>query len=341
MSLAQLSRLVLRSPAQVAASLPALIGFTPVESLVVIMLEDDTIEVTMRVDLPDEWDEAASHVTSTATRIGVDSVVVVVCSDNPGGWTESMCGVKTLMAELERSGVQVQDALYVQDNLYWSYVHGTPDSKGAVFFPQDSPLPLTAVETRKSVTAHYDLRPGEIPSDAVYATAATHLDGCQLERAEQALKALAQLGTRPVSQDKALLLATVQLAAQDLGVRDWLLSNAVQPGCEQFIEALAQVALTATDALRPRVSGLAAAALLATNPSTVPASCLLEHAGEDSLGELVRRSIAYGLHPKEIRETFISALPQTTTQLETKEQVDDGNQEQSIGSSHKRVQSVS
>ena len=68
----------------------------------------------------------------------------------------------------------------------------------------------------------------------------------------------------------------------------------------------------------PRICGAGTAALAALNGSTVPASTLIVHAGDDSLAELVRRGITRGLNPNALREVFTSALGLVEAQLNEK-----------------------
>lgn len=117
-----------------------------------------------------------------------------------------------------------------------------------------------------------------------------------------------------------LLRATIQLAVQNVTARDFVLSNiALTTKPATLIAALVDCALTATPDLSQRMCGLAAAGLAACEPSTVPASCMVELAGDDSLAELVRQALPNGIHPDVIREVFTSALPFVLKQIESTE----------------------
>jgi len=65
--------------------------------------------------------------------------------------------------------------------------------------------------------------------------------------------------------------------------------------------------------------GTAAAVLAATQCSTVPASCLAELAGNDSLANLVKEGIRGGFPPASLNEIFRDALPVVIRQLATED----------------------
>lgn len=314
MSITQLSKRVLQGPAQVAASLPALIGFTPAESVVVILTRSGAIEVTMRLDLSDDWAVAARHIVDTAARIGIDGAVIAVCTDSASGWSGNRPGVMLTTDLLTDAGVVVTDALLIQENRYWSYVRDNDGAQGAVFFPEDSPLLLPVEESREVIVSRYALRPEQVPSDAACAAAQRYLNGSLQQRCQRAREALEQLTEQQrvgVNVGADLLRATIQVAIQDVKVRDWLLAGVVaDQGRSGLAETLADVALSTTGDLASRACGAAAAALAATNASTIPAACLAELAGEDSLAEVVHRAISSGINPKDIQAMFSAALPE-------------------------------
>ena len=335
MSLAQLSKAVLRSPAQVAASLPALMGFTPAESLVVVMTKSGEIEVTMRIDLPEDWNEAAHHVADTAARIGVDGAILAVCTDHESGWAVNSAGVGRTMELLSQAGVNVADALLIRGNRFWSFLHDDVASLGAVFFVEDSPLPQPVEESREDISARYAPRPSQIPSEAAYAAAQGHVNGSRLDvalRAREALDELSEQQRIGVNCGADLLRATIQLALQNVTVRDWLLANVVADEDQRALaEALADVALTATSDLAPRACGAAAAALAATSASTIPAGCLADQAGEDSLADVTYRAISGGINPEQIQLMLAGALPELDEAIRKEETPDDATHQDEGG----------
>lgn len=68
-------------PEDLLALIPYLLGFQPVESLVIVMVRDQRVVLTGRIDLPqvaDEVDHVAAHFTEVADRHNVDTCVAAV-----------------------------------------------------------------------------------------------------------------------------------------------------------------------------------------------------------------------------------------------------------------------
>ena len=83
---------------------------------------------------------------------------------------------------------------------------------------------------------------------------------------------------------------------------------AVDPPDRAAIETLVQIALSAPDDLRPRLAGAAAAVTYAVGDNPVAVWALLDHAGDDSLAQLVAASIDTCTPPDVLREVFADAL---------------------------------
>lgn len=66
MSVIHEDKLVLSNPMQFAASFSTLVGFTPKESLVVVMFQQGQVSVTMRTDLPTSGQVDSVHIATTA-----------------------------------------------------------------------------------------------------------------------------------------------------------------------------------------------------------------------------------------------------------------------------------
>ena len=134
----------LRSPAQIAAAIPYLVGFHPQESLVVVGLQGDprTVCLTLRVDLPSVEDRGdlcvtlAAHLRHAAAR----TAIAVVFSEQHGEQPEA--GLIAAVEEaLEDEDLVLGDALWVRSGRWWSYrcrdsgccpPAGTPVDTGSV-----------------------------------------------------------------------------------------------------------------------------------------------------------------------------------------------------------------
>lgn len=149
---------MLRSPGAVAASLPALVGFTPTQSLVAVLLVDQQVIVTVRCDLSSELMQAWPYLASAAAKVQADEVILAVCCPRGSdaltdadvradqdvraeedvladeGVTSSCSGfpypdgfpyqhgVDALRAAFEDAGITVRDVLLLDSDRYWSYL---------------------------------------------------------------------------------------------------------------------------------------------------------------------------------------------------------------------------
>ncbi len=113
----------LRSPAEVVASLPLTLGFTPAESLVLLCLHEPRgrLGLTLRLDLPDPSQEQrlVADVVSRFERAQATRLLVVVYSDQPD--VDGGRAWESLVAALARD-CPVVDALLVRDGRFWSYL---------------------------------------------------------------------------------------------------------------------------------------------------------------------------------------------------------------------------
>ena len=324
MSVIHEDKLVLSDPMQFAASLSTLVGFTPKESLVVVMFQQGQVIVTMRTDLPVSGRVDSVHIATTAKNLKADVVLLAFCTD-----TQELADVHSELATLTNAfsdiGVDVGEAIFVAGNRYWSLLQPlSENSEGTVFASVHSPLGQPLAGSREDIASRYVPRPTDQPTDMAYQAAKAQLDVPVRQKCERAWEVLNDLATALEREGNGhgrdLLRATIQLAVQDLRARDFVLSNvALATTPAPLIAALVDCALTVTPELSERICGLAAAGLAACEPSTIPASCMVELAGDDSLAELVRQALPNGIHPDVIREVFTSALPFVLEQIESTE----------------------
>ena len=124
-------RIRLRSPAEIAAAVPHLVGFRPERSLVVIALQGprSQIALTMRFDLPPARYDAliAREVAARVAHVQADSAVVVCY---PGRATVAALPRRPLVTAIDRHlggrGVTLTDALCVREDRYRSYLCTDP-----------------------------------------------------------------------------------------------------------------------------------------------------------------------------------------------------------------------
>jgi hypothetical protein len=137
-------------PASMIAALPAVLGFVPEHSLVLVTLECGELGCVMRVDLTEQLVESLEHLADVAAASGPDAAIAVVVDED--GASCRMCvdehhELMTTLAEvLDARGVELL-ASYVVDRLEaggrW---HRPADSTaGTIEDPMSSPMAAAAV----------------------------------------------------------------------------------------------------------------------------------------------------------------------------------------------------
>jgi hypothetical protein len=114
-----LPKISLRSPADMLAAIPYLLGFHPVDSLVVLGLRAAEVTFQARVDLPAASDALpfARHIAAIVKRQRVTRALITGYGVEPIV-TPAVRGVRT---ELLRRRIDVPEALRVTDGRYFSY----------------------------------------------------------------------------------------------------------------------------------------------------------------------------------------------------------------------------
>jgi hypothetical protein len=131
------------------AIIPGLLGFHPVNSLVVVGAGPPRgrIRVAFRYDLPEPPDpdaaaKIAAHATAVLTRHQL--TVAVVAGYGPGPMVTPIADA--LVAELRRADVTLHDMLRVENGRYWSYSCTDPrccPPEGTPFDPSGHPAAAT------------------------------------------------------------------------------------------------------------------------------------------------------------------------------------------------------
>ncbi|WP_320068275.1 DUF4192 domain-containing protein [Micromonospora sp. RTGN7] len=119
------ARLTVRSPADLIAAVPYLLGFHPADSMVVVALRGRRIVFAARADLPGPGDDPldpAAHLADVIARQGAESATVLGYGDAP----RVTPAVDAVRRSLAAAGLAVLDALRVTDGRYWSYLCDEP-----------------------------------------------------------------------------------------------------------------------------------------------------------------------------------------------------------------------
>ncbi|WP_163698633.1 DUF4192 domain-containing protein [Mycolicibacterium sarraceniae] len=138
-------------PGALIAALPAVLGFVPEESLVLVSLERGEMGAVMRLDLSQALGGDLSHLAELASASGADTMVAVIVDDDGAGCP--MCNQNyrdlcdELTAALSAHGMDLC-AGHIVDRVEaggrWHCVDGC-GSAGAVEDPMASPLAAAAV----------------------------------------------------------------------------------------------------------------------------------------------------------------------------------------------------
>ena len=117
------------SPAAVLAVVPHLLGFVPARSLIVLGAgpPQGRIHVTLRFDLPDPPAAAAASTIAQhaiAVLTSQRQAMAVVIGYGPGHLVTPV--IDLIRAETKQAGLELRDALRVEDGRYWSYLCREP-----------------------------------------------------------------------------------------------------------------------------------------------------------------------------------------------------------------------
>src|SRR4051794_152206 len=141
--------LKVRTPSDLLAAVPYLIGFHPADSVVVVAIADQKVLFAARGDLPppghddDEARRAAVHLAEMVSRQSIDEATVIGYGE-AGRVTPS---VLRIADALRRTSVRVLDVLRVTDGRYWSYLCDEPGccpEDGTPYAPEHSVIAAQA-----------------------------------------------------------------------------------------------------------------------------------------------------------------------------------------------------
>jgi hypothetical protein len=238
----------LNRPGAVIAALPAVLGFVPEKSLVLLSVDAGEMGTVLRVDLSDALADQIGHLAEVAACAGPEAAIaVIVDADGAGCPTcneqyRELCS--TLRSELSDHDISLW-AVHVVDRVAvggrWHCVDGC-GSGGVVDDPGSSPLAVAAVLDGRRLYARRaelqavivpDTRAGSasladlIDEHAALRAQAHHADptACARRDVENAMAAAARVGD---GQELAELeLARIACALADVEVRDTLYALAV------------------------------------------------------------------------------------------------------------------
>lgn len=309
------------NPAALIAALPAVLGFVPEHSLVLVTFEDDELGCVMRVDLTGELDDSLAHLVDVAATNGPDAVVAVIV-DEDGAACRMCLDEHRLLADvlaqyLDDRCVELL-AAYVVDRLadggQWHRVDGEPGA-GEVEDPMSSPMAAAAVlEGRRLYARRAELQ-------AVVAVDPVRAEGLRTTMllaehdgelrpdvdarrdVEHALAVARGLSEGMVPEDDDL--AAVGCAIADTRVRDTLYALAVGREADRAETLWALLARTLPDPWRVEALVLLAFSAYARGDGPLAGVSLeaaLRSDGGHRMAVMLDQALQSGMRPDQIRE---------------------------------------
>ncbi|MBV8927894.1 MAG: DUF4192 domain-containing protein, partial [Mycobacteriaceae bacterium] len=270
---------LLNRPGALIAALPAVLGFVPEESLVLVTVEEGAMGAVMRVDLPKAMAGAARHMADVAAAAGPDAAIAVIVDAEGARCPRCAEDYRDLADELTESlaaqGITMW-AVHVVDRVErggrWHCVDRC-GSAGAVDDPSASPLALAAVlDGRRLYRRRADLEKviavaNPNRNDDLARLIRTHLDACaDLRRVdpdassrgdiEDAIAVACQVVDGHELSDEQL--ARLACALTDIRVRDTLYALAVGENAAQAESLWGTLSRALPDPWRVEALGLLA-----------------------------------------------------------------------------------
>ncbi|SEH83974.1 protein of unknown function [Mycolicibacterium rutilum] len=312
----------LNRPGVLIAALPAVLGFVPENSLVLLTVDRGTLGCVMRVDLPgelDDIDDCIDHVAEVAAAAGPDSAIGVIVDDRgldcPSCADEHRELAATLAERLAEWGVELL-AAHVVDQVAaggrWRCADGCGEG-GVIEDPSASPLAMAAVlDGRRLYARRADLQQVIAVTDpARTAAVADMIDVTGPDRSdadaradiEAAIEAAGRVADGHPLPDKDV--ARLGTALTDLQVRDTLYALAVGESAGQAESLWAELSRRLPEPWR--VEALTLLAFSAYTRGDGPlAGVSLEAAlrcdGTHRMAGMLDRALQAGLRPERIRE---------------------------------------
>ena len=318
----------LNRPSTLIAALPAVLGFVPEKSLVLVTVDRGEMGCVMRVDLSPDLVASLEHIANVAASARPDSAIAVVVDET--GAACRMCNdeyrelAAALTTSLAQRGIELF-AAHVVDRVAvggrWHCADGCGNG-GVVDDPSASPLALAAVldgrrlygrraelqevigvtdsarsaKLESAIRKRAEKRCGAGPSDAVTrsdikdAMAAAARVACGVELSDARLARLASALTDPLVRDTLYALAVGEDAAQAESLWAMLARTLPDPW---RVEALVLLAFSAYARGDGPLAGVSLEAALRCEPT-------------HRMAGMLDTALQSGLRPEQIRELAVT-----------------------------------
>ena len=316
----------LNRPGSLIAALPAVLGFVPEKSLVLVALEDDRMGAVMRADLSDDLESNLGRLAEIASTSGAETVVAVVVDAD--GALCPMCNdghrrlCELLVSALEDNGVSL-NAAYLVDRVAaggtWRCMDGC-GSSGTVEDPAASPLAVAAVlDGRRLYGRREDLHAVVALTHpdraaALTETISVHSAARRIEwqadpdgRARRDIEAAMTLAGRVLAGERPTdtEIAEVASSLTDVAVRDTLYALAVGSEAAAAESLWAFLARTLPDPSRVEALVLLAFSAYARGDGPLAGISLeaaLRADADHRMAGMLDAALQSGMRPEQIRE---------------------------------------
>nr|WP_090274788.1 DUF4192 domain-containing protein [Mycolicibacterium komanii]CRL67731.1 hypothetical protein CPGR_00757 [Mycolicibacterium komanii] len=306
-------------PAVLIAALPAVLGFVPEKSLVLVTVDRGALGCVMRVDLSDELPESVEHIAEVAASARPDAAIAVVVDEDGAGCRLCNDEYRELAAMLASAladrGIELL-AAHVVDRVAaggrWHCADGCGAS-GTVDDPAASPLAMAAVlDGRRLYTRRAELQNVIAVTDPAHADAladrvedacAARSDADPCRDIEAVMAAATRVAEGAELSDETLV--RIAAALTDLQVRDTLYALAVGERAPQAETLWAELSRRLPEQWRAEALVLLAFSAYARGDGPL-AGVSLEAAlrcdGTHRMAGMLDTALQSGLRPEQIRE---------------------------------------
>ncbi|OMC02804.1 DUF4192 domain-containing protein [Mycolicibacterium fortuitum] len=318
----------LNRPGALIAALPAVLGFVPHRSLVLVTICRGELGCVMRADLADDMTERIDHLVDLAATAGADAVIAVVVDEASTDCRACDDRYRDLASVLEAS-LSVEDielyAAHVVDRVaaggFWHCADGC-GVEGQVDDPGASPLAAAAVLDGRRLYDSRDELLAVIQPDPVAAASMKRPLALSVQRpglpetrpdaevrgdVEAAMHAAAQVAEGNVPSGAELARLAIGLA--DPRVRDTLYALAVGERAEQAEALWALSARNLPDPWRVEALVLLAFSAYARGDGPLAGVALdaaLEARPTHRMAGMLDTALQAGMRPEQIRELAIT-----------------------------------
>lgn len=310
----------LTSPIDLLSAVPFMIGFTPEDSLVVMGLRSESVEVAMRIDFPDTIDpDQISVIVNHLHTNQIEEALLV--SYIPDAVTDADVVIKALSDALESGGFPLRESLIVVAGRWRSLVCGDSDCcpmEGQPLPSLDSsriaaeqialghPLPYL---DERSMVESLEPFPADPEIDSWIASIpeldyeTEHQSG-QREGAEALVDFVGDFSTDGICRDKRLI-ALLLVRLRDLQVRDFALGSVNEERFQNYFDSYRWLLRSAPKGYVAPIASIFAAICYERGDGAMAQRVLnraLDDDREYPLATLLREVFTRGKRPEIFRE---------------------------------------